>query len=79
MSVRSPTPLARAPVPVRVQVRPLPARVGADLLVLGPGPGHPADARCLPLLTGPAVAPDLPVLGSCLGHQAIGLAFRAVS
>ena len=48
-----------------------------DALVLGPGPGHPADAdafaetaagRCLRL------APEaLPVLGVCLGHQGLAL------
>jgi anthranilate synthase component 2 len=42
-----------------------------DALVLGPGPGHPADSgygNLLNLNTG-----RMPVLGVCLGHQAIGL------
>jgi anthranilate synthase/aminodeoxychorismate synthase-like glutamine amidotransferase len=45
-----------------------------DRLVISPGPGHPAAAgiiveaiRCL--------GARLPILGVCLGHQAIGLAF----
>lgn len=42
--------------------------------VLSPGPGLPADAGILvPLVR--ALANRLPVLGVCLGHQAIGEAF----
>ncbi len=43
-----------------------------DLVVLSPGPGHPRDAGVtVPWLrTDPAV----PVLGVCLGHQALALA-----
>jgi anthranilate synthase component 2 len=37
-------------------------------LVLGPGPGRPADAGVCPELLRRAPA-DLPVLGVCLGHQ----------
>lgn len=42
-----------------------------DLVVLSPGPGHPKDAVTTIewLMTGA----DVPVLGVCLGHQAIGL------
>jgi len=43
----------------------------ADMLLLGPGPGHPADSgygQLLALNQG-----RMPVLGVCLGHQAIGL------
>jgi anthranilate synthase/aminodeoxychorismate synthase-like glutamine amidotransferase len=50
------------------------ARLGATHLVISPGPGRPADAgstldivRCL--------APAMPTLGVCLGHQAIVEAF----
>jgi anthranilate synthase component 2 len=44
-----------------------------DLLVLGPGPGHPADAGYVELIR--HFAGRLPILGVCLGHQAIGLAY----
>jgi anthranilate synthase component 2 len=44
-----------------------------DAVVLSPGPGHPRDAGCfadlLRLLPG-----HTPVLGVCLGHQALGVA-----
>jgi anthranilate synthase component 2 len=45
-----------------------------DLIVLSPGPGHPKDAGCcVPLLKD--FSKDIPFLGICLGHQAMGLAF----
>ena len=40
-------------------------------LLLGPGPGHPADSGYGNLLN--LNAGRMPVLGVCLGHQAIGL------
>lgn len=45
-----------------------------DLLVLSPGPGHPREAR-LAQAAARAFAGRLPVLGVCLGMQAIALAF----
>ncbi|HVF61032.1 MAG TPA: aminodeoxychorismate/anthranilate synthase component II [Thermoanaerobaculia bacterium] len=45
-------------------------------IVLSPGPGRPEEAGvCLDLL---GRRPRLPVLGVCLGHQAMGVAFGAV-
>jgi anthranilate synthase/aminodeoxychorismate synthase-like glutamine amidotransferase len=45
-----------------------------DGLVLSPGPGHPRDAGICPRLVA-ALAPAVPVLGVCLGHQVIVEAF----
>lgn len=43
-------------------------------LVLSPGPGFPKDAGiCIEVLQ--ALKGELPILGVCLGHQAIGEAF----
>ncbi|WP_062308292.1 anthranilate synthase component II [Polynucleobacter sinensis] len=42
-----------------------------DILLLGPGPGHPKDSGYGNLLY--LNAGRMPVLGVCLGHQAIGL------
>ncbi|WP_117144966.1 anthranilate synthase component II [Pseudomonas coronafaciens] len=44
-----------------------------DFCVLGPGPGHPHDAGYIELIQ--HFKGHLPILGVCLGHQAIGLAF----
>ncbi|KAB1144759.1 aminodeoxychorismate/anthranilate synthase component II [Streptomyces luteolifulvus] len=44
-----------------------------DAVVLGPGPGHPADSGHVELVH--AFAGRVPLLGVCLGHQAIGLAY----
>lgn len=43
---------------------------GPALLMLSPGPGAPADAGCVPELL-KLVQCKFPVLGICLGHQAI--------
>ena len=49
-------------------------RVGASHLVISPGPGRPAAAgACLEIVQ--RLAPGVPTLGVCLGHQAIVEAF----
>ncbi len=47
--------------------------ISADLIVLGPGPGHPADCGYVELLN--RYGNSKPFFGICLGHQAMGLAF----
>ncbi|MFI6509026.1 anthranilate synthase component II [Streptosporangium sp. NPDC050855] len=44
-------------------------------ILLGPGPGHPAESGHVELVR--AFAGRVPMLGVCLGHQAIGLAYGA--
>jgi anthranilate synthase/aminodeoxychorismate synthase-like glutamine amidotransferase len=69
---------ALATAGARVEVRrndavDLQAALSHDGIVLSPGPGHPAVARdvgaCDQILR---AAPDLPLLGVCLGMQAMG-------
>lgn len=45
-------------------------------IVLSPGPGHPRDAGiCIDVIK--ELAGIYPILGVCLGHQAIGMAYNA--
>lgn len=46
-----------------------------DALVLGPGPGHPKSSGHIELVH--EFAGEIPILGVCLGHQAIAAAFGA--
>lgn len=48
--------------------------VSADALVVSPGPGRPEDAGCS-VAAIRHCAGRIPVLGVCLGHQAIGIAY----
>jgi anthranilate synthase component 2 len=46
-------------------------------VILSPGPGRPEDAGCFTELLA-ILPPETPVLGVCLGHQALGLAAGGV-
>ena len=50
------------------------AAMDLDGLVLSPGPGHPRDAGICPQVVA-ALAPRVPILGVCLGHQILVEAF----
>jgi anthranilate synthase component II len=50
------------------------AAAGPDRIVLSPGPGRPAEAGIM-VQAIRAFGRDVPILGVCLGHQAIGMAF----
>jgi para-aminobenzoate synthetase component II len=48
-----------------------------DGILVSPGPGTPADAGISIAIVHEAVAQNIPLLGVCLGHQAIAEAFGA--
>ena len=48
-----------------------------SLLVLSPGPGAPSEAGVCPDMVRHCADAGQPMLGVCLGHQAIGVAFGA--
>ena len=50
------------------------AAAAPDRIVVSPGPGHPSDAGIV-VDAIRRFGPTIPLLGVCLGHQAIGLAF----
>jgi len=52
-------------------------KTGPTLLMLSPGPGAPSDAGCMPEVL-QKVRGKYPVLGICLGHQAIVEAYGGV-
>jgi anthranilate synthase component II len=47
-----------------------------EAVILSPGPGRPEDAGCFVDLVR-ALSPGIPLLGVCLGHQALGAAYGA--
>ncbi|MDT0157784.1 aminodeoxychorismate/anthranilate synthase component II [Microbacterium sp. ARD32] len=49
-----------------------------DAVMISPGPGRPADAGASLAVVRAAADARTPLLGVCLGHQAIGEAFGAV-
>ena len=51
-------------------------RLGPQYLVISPGPGTPQEAGCSIQMIR-HFAGKIPVLGVCLGHQAVGAAFGA--
>ena len=48
-----------------------------DRIILSPGPGRPEDAGVI-IQVAKTLGQDIPILGVCLGHQAICQAFGAV-
>ena len=50
------------------------ASAGAERIVISPGPGRPEDAG-ITMRVIRDLGPRTPILGVCLGHQAIGAAF----
>ncbi|MDD4748617.1 MAG: aminodeoxychorismate/anthranilate synthase component II [Methanosarcinaceae archaeon] len=52
-------------------------KIAPDVLIISPGPGHPEKpgdiGSCIALIR--EFGPKIPLLGVCLGHQAINVAF----
>ncbi len=67
--------LGRSTEVVRSDAEPAAALVARrpDAVILSPGPGRPEDAGCFVELLR-LLPPETPVLGVCLGHQALGVA-----
>lgn len=60
------------------EVADLPTKIaGYDGILVSPGPGNPGDAGISIPIVKAAIAQDIPLLGVCLGHQAIAEAFGA--
>jgi para-aminobenzoate synthetase component 2 len=51
------------------------ADLGVDGVLLSPGPGHPDEAGVSVPMVEWCAATSTPMLGVCLGHQALGVAF----
>ena len=51
-------------------------KLNPDRIILSPGPGRPEDAGVI-MEAAKALGKDIPILGVCLGHQAICAAFGA--
>jgi para-aminobenzoate synthetase component 2 len=55
-----------------------PRKTGADGVLISPGPGRPEDAGSSVELIHGCARTGLPLLGVCLGHQAIAVAYGGV-
>ena len=53
------------------------ARLAPDQIILSPGPGRPEEAGIITEIV-TALGEKIPILGVCLGHQAVCAAFGAV-
>ena len=59
-------------------VPPVELRAGFDGVLISPGPGAPSDAGASMQVIRDCAAGGLPMLGVCLGHQALGEVFGGV-